>query len=748
MPDLSLKLKNPRYQLAIVVFGSLLISAIFYGRVMIDPGAYMFHHGNDAVKNYYALAWYVEHEEGLDFGGMKYPHDGFYLQTDGHPPVGFLLKWLGASGSFAVALINWLMVISIPLSIVLFYLVFRRLKIPWVWAFLASLSIIALSPQIDRMEGHFALSYMFFFPLTFLFILDLMKAKPLLPFLKLLGLIIACYFLHPYLGVMLTFIALGFIPYFLFHAKKKGMVIGSLVLFLAGLVPLGIWKIVMELTDPVQNRTTDPWGFLEFVTRWESLLMPHHYWPGILPAEHFPVNYWEGQCYIGVGSYILALGMVLLIPRITLNWRLFAKNLLLILPCAAAIVLAFGYPFSAYPWIAEKFHFLVQFRALGRLSWIFYYLAIGGMFFALLKHNGRFSTLYRTIAGVAAFFFLLEGGFVHNQMGNSITESENLFSKEKKQSFLMSYPQALFEDIEAIVPAPMYYAGSDTYSTTSSAEVSIECLTLSYYTGIPTTANSTSREPVLPSLESIHLTSPSFYPKSLLQKMDSSYHSLGVLTTDSLYEEMGYDCCGELVDPLLTRGDWHLYSQKKADFEKRPISLDSTTTAALNLVGDTILSSGRARFEFFNFDRPGLVKTEDYNLIGEFQDSLAMGKHMTFSCWVHNPKLTSHPGSIFVETIGKDLKKDWIKHEAITKATMQSGDSTLFELKFEFPKQIDKVYFYFFAVNGNYDEVYLSHALVRQTESDVYEKVGSMVSKNNHLFLELGESNLIYPKRK
>jgi hypothetical protein len=689
---------SSRNQLALASFLAIIIASLFYGPVFMNPGAYMFHHGNDAVKNYYALAWYVEHEEGLAFGGMKYPHEGFYLQTDGHPPVGILLKWLGASGSQAVALINWLMVISIPLSIVLFYLVFRRLKIPWAWAFLASLSIIALSPQIDRMGGHFALSYMFFFPLTFLIILDLMKGKPILPFIKLLVLIVTSYFLHPYLGVMLTFIVLGFIPYFLFYAKKKGMINGSLVLLLVGVLPLGTWKLVMDLADPVQNRTTDPWGFLEFVTRWESLLMPHHYWPGLLPTENNPVNYWEGQCYIGVGGYILALGLVLLISRITLNWRRFANNLLLALPCVAALALAFGYPFSAYPWIAEKFHFLVQFRALGRLSWIFYYLAIGGMFYALLKDNGRFTTFFRTVAGVAAFFFLLEGGFVHNQMGNSITESANLFSKEKKQSFLTSFPQALFEDIEAIVPAPMYYAGSDTYSTTSSADVSIECLTLSYYTGIPTTANSTSREPVLQSLESIHLSSPSFYPKSLLQQMDPAFHSLGVLTTDSLYTDIGYDCCGQLVKPILTRGEWHLYSQKKSDFEKSPISLDSLTTATLNLSRDTIISSEKARYKFFNFDQPGLTKTGKYNFIGEISDSFAEGRIMKFSCWIHNPKQTSHPGSIIVEIVGKDQRKEWLKYSAITRATMLSGDSTRFELEFEYPFDIDRLEFYFLPV--------------------------------------------------
>lgn len=732
-----------RNQLALISMTALVLTYMCYGPVLLKPGDHMFGNGNDAVKNYYALAWFVEHEEGLSFGGMKYPHEGYYLQTDGHAPLGILLRFLGASGSQAVALINWLMVISIPLSIVLFFLVFRRLKIHWLGAFIASLSLIALSPQIDRLESHFALSYMFFFPLIFLLLLNLSRRRPWVSFLAISTVLSVAYFLHPYLGVMLSFIVLGFIPFFLFQMRLPNLKYAALVSFLSAILPLVLWKVVVNLTDPVLNRTSDPWGFAELVTRWKTLLMPRHDWPGIIPTEQFPMAYWEGMCYIGVGGYVLALGLIALIPRLSWNRHLLIRVGLLALPCLAALVLAFGYPFSQFPEIVEQLPFLQQFRALGRLSWIFYYLAIGGMFYALLKYKGNFAPLFKSIAGVAAFFFLLEGAYIHHRMGKVITENENLFSSELRTDFLQSYPISTFKDIDAIVPAPMYYVGSDTYGTQTPVAFLRECLKLSFYTGIPTTANSTSREPVTTSIESIQLTAPDYYEKVILDKMDPSKPNLGVVTKELLYDAMERTCCGELGQALMPVGDWHLYEQAKSDFSGKSIVLDTTLSMVLHAAADTLIQTTDFEVHQIEFETPGLQTKSAFNSITTIQDSKFLGKTLNFSCWIFNPLLESHPGTILMQKLNKDNTQEWLVRRALTDSNIQSGDSTRFDFDFTYPESDEVIEFLFLSVKHPPHSMSINHVLIREKETNVYRKSAKGVSKNNHLYMKHIDHTLV-----
>ena len=296
---------HSKYPFLLPALVMLLVTFLVYGNVLLHPGDYFFSSSNDSLKNYYSLAWYIDHEHHLEFGGMKYPHEGSYMYTDGHPPVGVLFSALGLSGSQGIAFINWAMIISFPLSWLLFMLFFRRSGMSSLWSFLAAFSLVCITPQLDRMDGHFALAYMFFFPLTFLFLQALYRGN----FRAVAGLIVSstvAIFLHPYLGFLMCFITAGVIPWFLVRSRSTARWKSLFWLMVSTVVPLLIWKGVVAASDPVVNRPDDPSGFLECLTTWGSLLLPRHDWPGILPLNHVdhPAK-WEGICYVGLGFYVL-----------------------------------------------------------------------------------------------------------------------------------------------------------------------------------------------------------------------------------------------------------------------------------------------------------------------------------------------------------------------------------------------------------------------------------------------------------
>lgn len=168
---------TPRKVVALALSVFLVLFLAPLPEQLLHPGGWLFSSGRDGYKNYLTLQWYLDHDSGLEFSGYNFPMGYHYLLTDGHVPLGMLLKALGVPGCCAVGAINFCMVLSIPLSAWLYFLLFRRMGLSdWV-ALCLGAAIIFMSPQWPRLNGHYALSYMWCFPLLGLFALGYRSGK-------------------------------------------------------------------------------------------------------------------------------------------------------------------------------------------------------------------------------------------------------------------------------------------------------------------------------------------------------------------------------------------------------------------------------------------------------------------------------------------------------------------------------------------------------------------------------------------
>lgn len=199
-----------------IIFGVLMaVSSAFlvllYGPVLFHPDQYMFSTSGDGIKNYFTFAWHVRHDaDWIHFGGVNYPFGDHVGYTDGHPLFSGLLGQWDLVKKHPVGFINFCCALSPLLAVAVLYFLLLRCKVNAVLAAFGALCIVALNPQIDRMSGHFALSYAWVIPLFFLLLIKAVEKNSFLSHSLLIVYTGCMFFIHPYLGMGLCLFSMGF----------------------------------------------------------------------------------------------------------------------------------------------------------------------------------------------------------------------------------------------------------------------------------------------------------------------------------------------------------------------------------------------------------------------------------------------------------------------------------------------------------------------------------------------------------
>jgi len=166
--------------LAVTAAGFLILLAIF-GRVIVHPDSYLFSASGDAVKSYYNFSYYLKYDSGIDHNGINYPYGDHLQYINSHPLYLQIIKFLDSSvlplSDHGVGILNLSMIFSLLLAIPFIYLVLRKFSLPPWYAAVVSLIILFLSPQVDRLGGHFEMVYAFFIPLFWYLLIRWHEAK-------------------------------------------------------------------------------------------------------------------------------------------------------------------------------------------------------------------------------------------------------------------------------------------------------------------------------------------------------------------------------------------------------------------------------------------------------------------------------------------------------------------------------------------------------------------------------------------
>jgi len=164
----------------------------------------------------------------------------------------------------------------------------------------------------------------------------------------------------------------------------KGYMGEGIHLLMIALLPLLMVRGFASITDWVDDRPDNPWGFFILHSNIFSIFLPPVSMLRELTSGIIDMSYkWEGRSYVGLPATLLALSFLITIilqvaGRKRPNWRSYFPNKKLNIYLAASVIILLFSMCIPFKWglgfLTELLPPLKQFRCLGRFSWIFYYV--------------------------------------------------------------------------------------------------------------------------------------------------------------------------------------------------------------------------------------------------------------------------------------------------------------------------------------------------------------------------------------
>ena len=514
----------------------------------------------DGYKNYYTLAYYLQHDTGAHFSGMNYPFGENVLFTDNQPAVAFILKGLchlfpgiayHIHGFIALAFF-----FSLLLSAVFIYKTFIELAVDEYVAAIFATLIVLLSPQIQRLGGHFSLSYSFYIPAIIYWLVRFLKTGGATRyFLTLLIFNSFFVFIHIYYAAMSAlFILMVALVYAYANRTNLRAHIKTLAyLGAVAITPFVLLKGFLFFTDNITDRPKAPWGFVENRATVADILLSANSFTGKAIVKLFPhakiVYHFEGLGYIGLVTVLILLGTGFW----TLNSLRKKQNPfnsiypfnLFVIPALVVLLFALAFPFCFD--FMEKYYAkmpaaIKQFRASGRFNWYFFYTAtmlsvivLYRLFKTLLGKNKPLA--YSLLIAAISIWFI-EANMISNHMGEDF-KNESLNLDEKQLTIdLKSQLQKVGKqasDFQGIMPIPFFLNGSEKLYIESS--VSYDAMKVSLFTGLPVVCGQLSRTSQSETFLMANLLSGPLIKKDILKLYNNKPLLLITQGTDLTLEE-------------------------------------------------------------------------------------------------------------------------------------------------------------------------------------------------------------------
>ncbi len=459
--------------------------------------------GEDAFKNYYTLAYYLQHNPaGLHFEGMNYPFGEHVIYTDNQPAVAMMLKAANAIVPLQTSLpllMMLLVFISCALGAWAMSNTVKEGGLPLWLNGLLCIALVLLSPQLQRINGHYSLAYAGLIPVAFWLDHRVALKAGAGRWLALLSFLFILAFVHPYFLVMVTgVLILGHFAQHFLQRQKWTHYLKSLLLLI---VPMLAFQILMALTDGIADRPANPYGFLVYKAAIESVFLPiglpyFSFVTGTLSEYLQPSE--EGFFYLGVSS-ILAAGLMIFIrirKRTLLMQEADALNTQTFiyartLGALPVLLLAMGIPFVIHP--LEEFlpalGPLRQFRGIGRFVFVVYFaLGLNLLWYVSLQFkqwraSGQAKALI--IPGILTALLVFEAWSYRQQLLDT-----NLNQMAELQVPDLELNAASYQ---CIYPLPYFHIGSETFRTKANQSILRKSLELSMASGLPLNAVQMSR---------------------------------------------------------------------------------------------------------------------------------------------------------------------------------------------------------------------------------------------------------------
>ena len=500
--------------------GAFLVLFYFYHEVLLAPNSYLFSVAGDGIKNYYTFLYHAKFDSSFhEFSGMNYPYFEHVVYTDAHPLFSYLIGKLGLA-NYGIGILNSLMLLSYPIASIFVFKILRHYKVRDWWALAAAIAITFLSPQIYRMTGHFAMSYVFAIPIMWWLLIKSYHTKKWIWSGVISLYMLAFFFTHPYLGIIMAFFSIVFWLVNMVKSRKE-VLPGFTKILVQTVVPLLLFQGYISMTDMHLDRLSNPAGFFHFYANWNSLIIPHN-GPIYELTSLIGVNNgaWETWSYLGFPTLVFTLVIGIHLYRIRKGFHLktFLKKELSLFIIAAYLILLFSFcfplKFDWMRWVTDLFGPLKQFRILGRFTWVFFYVftvaAVVGIHHLYQKlKNESYTILF--FSGI--IFFVLEFAPAHY---THMTISDNKFLPEKvdaNMNAVIDYVNQ--EDYDAILFLPFEHMSSENIMLLGQPKANYDAFLLSYHTNTPLVNSISSRMSLSEAIKVNNYFSPAFIEKEL-----------------------------------------------------------------------------------------------------------------------------------------------------------------------------------------------------------------------------------------
>ena len=553
--------KNTIALTAVLVTGALILVALF-GRVIVHPDSYLFSASGDAVKSYFNFGYYLKYGSGIDHTGINYPYGEHLQYMNSHPLYLQIMKFVDRHiypvSEHGVGILNLTMILSLLAAIPFIFLVLRKFYMPRWYAAVVSLIILFLSPQVDRLGGHFEMVYAFFIPLYWYLLIRWHEASRKAAWTVLLLMTaLAGGFTSAYYAAFLSVFPLAVLLVQLWNHRKKmkGYIPEGLYLLLISLIPLLIVKGTASLTDWVDDRPDNPWGFFIFHANVFSIFLPSHSLLQQVSGDFLPIRYtWEGRAYVGFPATLLAVfftGTMLLQLAVRKKIRrdsFFPNKSLNLYLAASLLVLLFSMciPFKwGLGFLTEVIPPLKQFRCLGRFAWIFYYV------FTVFTATYLY-TLYRVFRrkgyGAQALTMLLAALFFWGLESASRIQGSTRHLFNRNELFQAGGPDLMeilkesgtsADEFQGIFFLPFANTCGDKLRFERGLDAFTQAMRCSYQTGIPIVQSFSPRISFSQAMSSIQLLADSCIYKQRVDDMNQKPLLLVVGTQELSLRESG-----------------------------------------------------------------------------------------------------------------------------------------------------------------------------------------------------------------
>ena len=536
-------MKKSSIALLAVLGAGILILAVFFGRVIVDPNSYLFSSSGDAVKSYFNFSYYLKYDSGVDHNGINYPYGDHLQYINSHPIHAQIIKFLDRIGlplsDYGVGILNLGMIFSLLFALPFIYLVLRKFSLPPWYAAAVSLIILFLSPQVDRLGGHFEMVYAFVIPLYWYLLIRWHEARRKSGWsLLLLLTALVCGFTSAYFAAMLAIFPMAIVLVQVWNNRKglREYLWEGIHLLILALLPLIIIKGFVNLTDWVDDRPDNPWGFFIFHANLFSIFLP----PGSVIKELLSpiveLSYkWEGRAYVGLPVTLLALSFLILIFFQVLSrkrpvWKSYFPNRKLNLYLAASVLVLLFSMCIPFKWglgfLTELLPPLKQFRCLGRFSWVFYYVATVFTatyifyLYRLVRRKGYRLQSLVVLLIILGFWGLEAMSRISYSTGRIFNTNEIFKVEHLDVGAILNESGKSVREFQGIFFLPFANTSGDKLQFERGLDAFNEAMRCSYQTGIPIIQSFSPRLSLSQAMSSIQLLADSSIYKSRVDDMN------------------------------------------------------------------------------------------------------------------------------------------------------------------------------------------------------------------------------------